>query len=201
MPKKVGVLISGSGTNLQALIDACSDANFPAKIACVISNKADAYGLTRAETAGIPTEVINHKEYDGREAFDRAVNEKLESYGVEIVCLAGFMRLLSPWFAEKWEGSMLNIHPSLLPDFKGANAHRDVIAAKVDKSGCTVHYVVPEMDAGPIIIQAEVPVYPDDTEETLKARVLVEEHKIYPQALRWLAEDKLEIKDGKVLVN
>jgi len=188
MRKKAAVLISGSGSNLQALIDACAKPDFPAKITLVISNKADAYGLIRAKKAGIKTSVISNKDYATRELFDEELHKEIIASGAEIVCLAGFMRLLTPDFVNKWTGRMINIHPSLLPDFKGANAHQDVLAKGVSKTGCTVHYVIPEMDAGEIILQESVPVLKGDNEKTLGARVLEKEHIIYPQALKMLAE-------------
>ena len=184
----IAVLISGSGSNLQALIDACAAADFPARIMLVISNKADAYGLVRAAAAGIPTQVISHTDYASREAFDAAMHAELVDKGVEIICLAGFMRLLSPGFVAQWAGRMLNIHPSLLPAFPGLHTHRAALAAGAEKAGCTVHLVTAELDAGPILLQAEVPVLPGDTEETLAARVLMEEHRIYPLALKQLLE-------------
>lgn len=185
MPKKIkiAVLISGNGSNLQALIDICADENYPAEIALVISNKAEAYGLERAKNSNIPTQVVSHKDYDSREAFDEVMHQHIVNAGCNLVCLAGFMRLLTPTFVNKWQNRMLNIHPSLLPAFKGAHAHRDVLAAGVNESGCTVHYVIPEMDAGPIILQKSVPVYKDDTEETLAQRVHAVEHQCYPEAL------------------
>lgn len=186
--KKTAVLISGSGSNLQALIDACAAPEFPAEIIRVISNKAEAYGLTRAQAAGISTQVISHKDYPDRESFDTALHEALVACGAEIVCLAGFMRLLTPGFVEKWQGRMLNIHPSLLPAYKGLHTHRRALEAGETEAGCTVHFVVPEMDAGPILAQARVPIQPGDTESTLAARVLEQEHKIYPEALRQVAE-------------
>lgn len=192
MALKVGVLISGRGSNLQALLDACATPGFPAQIVAVLSNKADAFGLERAKKAGVPTAVLSHKDYPDRESFDRAMDARLREMGVEFVCLAGFMRLLSPWFVDQWPERMINIHPSLLPLFKGAHSHRDALAAGATVHGCTVHYVTAEMDAGPIIAQASVPVLPGDTEETLSARVLEQEHKIYPQALREIA---LKIKN------
>ena len=181
---KVAVLISGSGSNLQALIDACKNPDYPAEIILVISNKADAYGLTRAKNAGIPALVISHTDYPTREAFDAALDAALVEHRIEIVCLAGFMRLLSAGFVGKWAGRMLNIHPSLLPKFKGAHAIRDALAAGEKLTGCTVHFVVPEMDSGEIILQAEVPILPGDTEETLSARIHAEEHRIYVEALK-----------------
>lgn len=198
--RKVGVLISGGGSNLQALIDACDKADFPAEIAVVISSKADAYGLNRARNSGIPAHIIEPKDYPTRDAFDDAMQQMLERHLVEFVCLAGFMRLLTPRFVNRWEGKMLNIHPSLLPAFKGAHAHKDVLEAGVNVSGCTVHFVTPDMDSGPIVAQAEVPVLPDDTLESLAGRVLEQEHRIYPQALGWLVEGKLSVKGDKVTV-
>lgn len=188
MKKKIAVLISGNGSNLQALIDACKVAAYPARIELVISNKADAYGLARARHAKIMTEVIDHHDFATREAFDRAMHAVLTKRGIEIVCLAGFMRLLSPWFVKEWEGRLLNIHPSLLPEFKGAHAVRDALKAKVKETGCTVHIVTDEMDAGPIVMQSRVPVLSGDTEEILHARIHEQEHKIYPLALKKLIE-------------
>lgn len=172
---------------MQALIDACASADFPAKIVAVIANKADAYGLERAKKANIPTAIIPHKDYATREDFDRAMHAKLLEMGVEFVCLAGFMRLVTSWFVSQWENRMINIHPSLLPAFKGAHSHRDALAAGAKIHGCTVHYVTAEMDAGPIIMQAEVPVLEGDTEATLSARVLEQEHIIYPESLKKIA--------------
>jgi len=197
---KVGVLISGRGSNLQALINAASVADFPAKIVLVISNVADAQGLARAQAAAIETAVIEHKNFTSRERFDDAVDKALRDAGAELVCLAGFMRILSDPFVRRWEGRLINIHPSLLPAFKGTHVHEQVIAARVKTSGCTVHYVVPELDSGPIIAQAEVPVAGGDTPETLAARVLETEHKLYPMALRWIAEGRVRLENGQVLL-
>lgn len=198
--KKVGVLISGNGSNLQALIDACRQSDFPAQISVVISNKKDAYGLNRASEAGIPTHVVDHRDHATREAFDGEMHKLLLRHHVEIVCLAGFMRLLSAGFVEQWKDRMINVHPSLLPSFKGAHAHRDAIASGVRVSGCTVHFVRAEMDNGPIIVQAAVPVLAGDDEKTLGARVLEQEHACYPLALRWLAEGRLMIDGTQVRV-
>ena len=184
--KRVGVLISGNGSNLQAQIDACANPEFPAEIAVVISNKENAYGLNRARNVSIAAHVLSHKNYASREAFDDAMHQLLQHHRVEIVCLAGFMRLLSSEFVKRWQGRLLNIHPSLLPAFKGAHAVRDALAAGVKTTGCTVHRVVPEVDAGPNVLQAEVPVLPGDSEETLHKRIHEQEHKIYPQALKLL---------------
>ena len=187
---KVGVLISGRGSNLQALLDACADPAFPAGIALVISNVAGAQGLERATQAGVPTLVINHKDFPSRAAFDARMDEALRAAGIELVCLAGFMRLLSDGFVEGWHGRMINIHPSLLPSFKGMHTHAQALAAGVKLHGCTVHYVTPALDDGPIIAQAAVPVLEGDTEESLAARVLEVEHQLYPAALKLVAEGK-----------
>lgn len=185
--RRVGILISGGGSNMAALIAAARDPAYPAEIVCVISNRADAGGLAKAEAAGIATLVVDHKAYDGREAFERAVVERLEAHGVELVVLAGFMRLLTPWFIERWHDRLINIHPALLPSYKGLHTHERALADGVKIAGCTVHFVRPEMDVGPIIVQAAVPVLDDDTPDTLAARVLVQEHRIYPLALARVA--------------
>ncbi len=184
---KVGVLISGRGSNLQALLDACADPAFPAEIVLVISNIADAAGLERAETAGIATRFINHKDYPDRESFDAKMDDALRDASVELICLAGFMRLLSTGFVEIWAGKMINIHPSLLPAFKGLRTHAQALAAGVKQHGCTVHWVTPDLDDGPAILQGTVPVFPGDTEELLAERVLEVEHRLYPEALRQIA--------------
>lgn len=188
MKKKTGVLISGGGSNLQALIDACRAPDFPAEISVVISNRDDAYGINRARETNIPCHVIPHTNHATREAFDEAVHLLLQRHNVEIVCLAGFMRLLSPWFVRQWRGRLLNIHPSLLPEFKGVHAVRDALAAGVKETGCTVHQVTEEMDSGPVLAQARVTVLPGDTEATLHERIREQEHQVYPAALRALAE-------------
>jgi len=186
--RRVGVLISGSGSNLQALIDACKQPAYPAQISVVISNKADAFGLTRAKNAGIPAHVIDHKQFAARREFDEAMQNILEQHKIEIVCLAGFMRLHTAEFVERWQGRLLNIHPSLLPAFKGAHAVADALKAGAKTTGSTVHQVITEVDAGPIVLQAAVPVLADDTEETLLTRIHEQEHRIYPLALRMVAE-------------
>jgi phosphoribosylglycinamide formyltransferase-1 len=195
---KTAVLISGRGSNLKALIEACAQKDYPAEIAVVISNIPDAGGLSYAHAAGIPTAIVPHKDYPGRDAVDAAIDERLEKSGVEFICLAGFMRILSDAFVRKWEGRMINIHPSLLPAFKGTHVHERVLASGVRTSGCTVHYVVPELDSGPTILQAEVPVLASDTPDTLAARVLEQEHKLYPQALRLIAEGRVRLENGRV---
>lgn len=195
---KVGVLISGRGSNLQALIDACAAPDFPAEIVLVLSNEADAYGLTRAKDAGIGTAVIDHRGFGDRPAFEAAVTARLESAGVELVCLAGFMRLLTSDFVNHWRDRLINIHPSLLPAFKGLDTHARVLAAGVRFTGCTVHYVREEMDAGPIIIQAAVPVHPDDDAGNLAARVLAAEHRIYPAALALIGSGQIRVEGERV---
>ncbi len=196
--KRVGVLISGRGSNLQALIDAHAQPGYPAQIVRVISNVPDVFGLERAKAAGIPTAVISHKDFPDRESFERAINAQLEADGVEIVCLAGFMRVLTAYFVSHWSGGLLNIHPSLLPLFKGLHTHERAIQEGVRFAGCTVHFVVPEMDSGPIIAQAVVPVMQDDTPDLLAARVLEQEHVVYPLALALVCEGKTRIEHGTV---
>lgn len=191
--KKVGVLISGRGSNLSALIAAQKDA--PYRIVLVISNIEGAGGLERGTEAGIPAQVIPHKGKT-REAFDAELDAALRAAGVEIVCLAGFMRILSDGFARAWEGKLINIHPSLLPAYKGTRVHERVLEAGEAQSGASVHFVVPELDAGPVIAQASVPVHADDSPDLLAARVLEVEHKLYPAALRLVAEDKVRLEKG-----
>jgi len=187
--KRVAILISGRGSNMAALIDAAKDPAYPAQIVLVLSNRPDAGGIDIAHKAGIETAVVDHKEFRDRETFEHAIQKVLEAHRIDIVCLAGFMRLLTPWLIARWEGRMLNIHPALLPAFKGLDTHERAIAAGVKAHGATVHFVVPEMDSGPIIEQASVPVLADDTPATLAARVLKVEHEIYPRALRRVAAD------------
>lgn len=189
---KLAVLISGSGTNLQALIDACQKPDFPAQIAIVLSNKADAYGLTRAKEAGLPTCVVSHTDYADRETFESAMLDALAPYSVDLVCLAGFMRVLTPHFIDHWHGGrLINIHPSLLPAYKGLNTHQRALDDKQTEAGCTIHYVVPDVDSGEIIVQKRVPILQHDTAKTLAARVLEQEHIAYPQAVETLAKARL----------
>jgi phosphoribosylglycinamide formyltransferase-1 len=197
---KAAVLISGGGSNLQALIDFCAAPKAPANIGLVISNRAEAGGLARAERAGIPTAVIRHQDYTERASFDAAVDAKLREAGVDLVCLAGFMRLFTPGFVERWRDRILNIHPALLPAFPGLHVHEKVLASGCRFSGCTVHVVRAEMDAGPIVVQAAVPVHGDDTPDTLARRVLAEEHRIYPLALRLFAEGRVRIDGDRALI-
>jgi phosphoribosylglycinamide formyltransferase 1 len=198
--KATAVLISGRGSNMQALIDAARDIAFPARIVRVISNVWDAAGLKRAEAAGIATSVIDHRAFKGRAAFEAALDQALRADGIEIVCLAGFMRLLTAGFVEGWHDKLINIHPSLLPAFPGLDTHARALAAGVRFAGCTVHYVRPTMDEGPIIVQAAVPVLPDDDEAELAARVLAAEHKAYPLALRLVASGKARVVRERVVI-
>jgi phosphoribosylglycinamide formyltransferase-1 len=198
---KVGILISGRGSNMAALIEAAKQADYPAEIALVVSNVADAPGLAIAQREGVPTAVISHRGQPDRETFDRAVSAELERHGVKLVVLAGFLRIFSPWFPTRWANHLINIHPSLLPCFKGLHVQQQALDAGVRLSGCTVHLVTTELDAGPIIAQAAVPVRSGDTEAALAARVLEVEHRIYPQALRWVAEGRVRIADGRCLID
>ncbi|MBX9825055.1 MAG: phosphoribosylglycinamide formyltransferase [Xanthobacteraceae bacterium] len=203
MPRKrVAVLISGRGSNMVALIEAARDPAYPAEIVVVLSNDPSAQGLQRAAAANIPTSVVDHRPFGrDREAFERAMQRELEARNIELVCLAGFIRLLTPWFVRQWEGRMLNIHPALLPAFKGLDTHARALEAGAKEHGATVHFVVPEMDAGPIIVQGAVPVLAADTEASLAARVLEVEHRIYPQALRLVAEGRVRIERGQCLID
>lgn len=197
---KVGVLISGRGSNLQSLIDAQAAGSLGAEIEQVISNIAGVEGLARAKAAGIATDVVDHKSYAAREPFEDALHAALAGAEVELVCLAGFMRLLTDNFVERWRDRLINIHPSLLPAFKGLHIHDRVLAAGVRFTGCTVHFVRPAMDDGPIIAQAAVPVLANDTADRLAARVLAEEHRIYPLAVRMIAEGRVRIEDERVII-
>jgi phosphoribosylglycinamide formyltransferase-1 len=189
--KRVAVLISGRGSNMVALIEAARSDDYPAEIVLVVSNNPDALGLVRARQAGIATVVVDHRPFgDNREAFERALDAELVAHRIDIVCLAGFMRLLTPWLVARWCGRMLNIHPALLPQFKGLDTHRRALDAGVTRHGATVHFVAVEMDSGPIVAQDSVPVMAGDTEETLARRVLELEHRLYPQALRLVAEGR-----------
>jgi phosphoribosylglycinamide formyltransferase-1 len=198
---KVGVLISGRGSNLQALIDACADPAFPAEIVLVLSNKSDAYGLERARQAGIPAAVISHRDYADKPGFEAAMDDALNAAGVELVCLAGFMRLLTSGFVERWHNRLINIHPSLLPSFKGLDTHVRVIEAGVRFTGCTVHFVRPAMDEGPIILQAVVPILEGDDDHTLADRVLIAEHRCYPGALKLIAEGRAKVEGERVAIS
>ncbi|HZS82077.1 MAG TPA: phosphoribosylglycinamide formyltransferase [Stellaceae bacterium] len=197
---RTAVLISGRGSNLRALIAACAAPDFPAEIVAVIANRADAGGLAHAAAAGIASRVVPHRDYPSREAFDAALDAALRQAGAELVCLAGFMRLLTAPFVEAWRDRMINIHPSLLPAFPGLRTHERALEAGVRFSGCTVHYVRPEMDLGPIILQAAVPVLPRDDAERLAARILAAEHRAYPLALRLVAEGRAPVVGNRVVL-
>ena len=193
MPCNVVVLISGSGSNLQALIDSVAHDGNPARIAAVICNRAGAYGLERAKQAGIATELLDHKQFDGREAFDAALIQAIDAHQPDLVVLAGFMRILTPGFVQHYAGRLLNIHPSLLPKHKGLHTHQRAIEAGDSEHGCSVHFVTEELDGGPLVVQAVLPVMADDTAESLAQRVHQQEHQIYPLALRWFAEGRLRL--------
>ena len=200
--KRVAILISGRGSNMAALIEAAKDKSFPADIVLVLSNRPDAAGLNFARAAGIATVVVDHKIYGkDRAAFDGAMQAALEQHRIELICLAGFMRLLSDGFVNRWQGRMINIHPALLPAFKGLDTHQRALDAGAKLHGATVHFVVPEMDAGPIIAQGAVAVRADDNEQSLAARVLAVEHQIYPLALKIVAEGRVRIVDGRCLID
>ncbi len=190
---RVAVLISSRGSNMQALVRACEAEGFPAEIVTVLSNNPEAGGLEFAASHNIPTKVINHRDFDNREDFDAAISEYLTEQRVDLICLAGFMRLLTPDFVNKWRDRIVNIHPSLLPAFKGLHVHERAIESGARFTGCTVHYVRPEMDDGPIIAQAAVPILQDDTPDDLAARILVQEHRIYPLALKLIAERRVKV--------
>lgn len=200
--KRVAVLISGRGSNMAALIDAAKDKSYPAEIVLVLSNRPDAGGLDTARANGIATEVVDHTTFGkDRAAFEAALQAALMKHRIEIVCLAGFMRLLTAGFVDQWPARMINIHPALLPAFKGLDTHQRALDAGAKVHGATVHFVVPEMDAGPIIVQGAVAVRPDDTEQSLGARVLAAEHRIYPLALKQLAEGRITVVNGRCLID
>lgn len=182
-------MISGRGSNMEALIKACAQADFPATIAVVIANRPDAGGLAKAQSAGLKTALVDHKKFPTRQDFEAALQDALQTHGpIDLICLAGFMRVLTPWFVNQWDGRMINIHPSLLPDYKGLDTHARALADGRAESGCSVHYVVPEMDDGPLILQHRVPILPGDTPDRLAARVLAAEHIAYPEAVALVAE-------------
>ena len=195
---KIAVLISGRGSNLKALIDACAQPDFPAEIALVISNKQDAGGLKFARDAGILHKFIDHKAFPDRQTFDMAIHEELLEAGVELVVLAGFMRVISAEFINLWPNKIINIHPSILPAFKGLDTHKRALETGCKLHGCTVHFVMPDVDSGPIILQSAVEVKDDDTEQALAERVLEQEHKIFPEALRIVAEKKYLVRENRV---
>jgi phosphoribosylglycinamide formyltransferase-1 len=199
-PLAVGVLASGRGSNLQALLDAAARPGYPARVVIVIADRERAPALARADAAGVPAVFLDPKGYEDRAAYDAALSERLERAGVELVCLAGFMRILGPAFVRAWRGRVMNIHPALLPAFPGLHAQRQALEYGVKVAGATVHFVDEGVDSGPIILQAAVPVEPDDTEETLSARILAEEHRLYPEAVRLYAEGRLQVEGRRVRV-
>jgi len=205
MSSKIVVLISGGGTNLQAIIDACVDAEYPGEVVGVISNKADAFGLTRAENADIANLALSHKEFASREDYDQALIKEIDAFDADLIVLAGFMRILTPSFVQHFQGKLLNIHPSLLPKYQGLNTHQRAIDAGDDVHGVSVHFVTEELDGGPVILQAKVPVFDGDSADDLAARVHEQEHRIYPLVVKWFAEQRLSMQgehailDGNVL--
>ncbi len=195
------ILISGRGSNMQAILDEAAAGRLPVRVCAVISNEPEAAGLARAHTRGVPTYVVCHRNYPDRRTFEAALMERIDVCQPDCVALAGFMRVLSRQFVEHYAGRLLNIHPALLPQFPGLNTHERALRAGVARHGASVHFVTPAVDQGPVIIQAAVPVRPDDTPETLAARVLEEEHRIYPQAIRWFVEGRLSVENGRVLLD
>ena len=199
--KNIVILISGRGSNMEAIVRAFRQEKWSARLCAVISNRADAAGLVFAAEAGIPTQVVSHKDYADREAYDAALQAVIDTYEPDLVILAGFMRILTTGFVEHYTGRMINIHPSLLPSFRGLHTHRQAIEAGVRVHGATVHFVTPELDGGPVIAQAVVPVLPGDDEDTLADRVLAQEHRLYPRVVRWITEDKVsDTGEGKVVL-
>jgi len=197
--KRIVILISGRGSNMEAIVEACAAQAWPARIAAVISNRADAAGLDYAAARGIATAVVEHRAYPDREGFDAALAQAIDAHAPDVVVLAGFMRILTAGFVQRYAGRLLNIHPSLLPAFTGLHTHQRAIEAGCKLAGATVHYVTAELDHGPIVAQAAVPVLPDDTEQTLAARVLASEHRLYPMAVRWAVEGALQVDANGVV--
>ena len=196
--KSIVILISGRGSNMEALLDAVADGTLKVRIAAVIANRPEAQGLQIAADKGVPTQVVDHREFAGREAFDAALMEAIDAFSPDLVVLAGFMRILTDGFVSHYAGRLINIHPSLLPAFTGLHTHRRALEEGVRVHGCTVHFVTPQLDHGPIIVQAAVPVLDDDDEDTLAARVLEQEHQIYPLAVSWFVDGCLRLDDGHV---
>jgi len=194
--KRIVVLVSGSGSNLQAILDACQQGQINGSVAAVFSNKADAFGLERARTASIPATALDHTQFADREAFDRQMMQEIDAYAPDLVVLAGYMRILSPEFVQHYAGRMLNIHPSLLPKYPGLHTHRRAIENGDDEHGASIHFVTEELDGGPIVLQAKVPVFSDDSEEDVAARVQYQEHMIYPLVIGWFVDGRLVMRDG-----
>jgi len=188
MKLNLAIFISGRGSNMLSILEACKDATFPARIELIVSNQPDAAGLEIARKEGISTEVIDHTAYTSREDFEEEISNRLKNYNIDLIVLAGFMRILTAGFVDQWQDKMINIHPSLLPDYKGLNTHKRAIDDGKNEAGCTVHYVTPDLDSGTIITQKRVPILPGDTPETLAERVLIEEHRIYPKAIKIVAD-------------
>jgi len=201
MSSRIVVLISGGGTNLQALIDACKLEDYPGSVVGVVSNKADAYGLVRAQEANIPTTTISHKDFETRQAYDNALIKSIDVYQPDIVVLAGFMRILTPNFVQHYVGRLVNIHPSLLPKYQGLNTHQRAIDAGDEVHGVSVHFVTEELDGGPVILQAKVPIFNEDTAQELAARVHEQEHKIYPLVVKWLCQKRLTMQNEKAILD
>ena len=197
--KSIVILISGRGSNMESLLNAVAEGSLPVEVAAVISNRPDAKGLEKAAAQDVETCVVDHTRFDSREAFDAAMIKTIDSYSPDLVLLAGFMRILTDGFVRHYEGRLLNIHPSLLPSFPGLHTHRRALEEGVRVHGCTVHFVTPQLDHGPVVVQAAVPVLDGDDEATLAARVLVQEHQVYPMAVRWFAEERLRLVDGHVV--
>jgi phosphoribosylglycinamide formyltransferase 1 len=198
---KIVVLISGGGTNLQAIIDACQNESFPAEIVGVLSNKSDAYGLVRAQTAGIETITLSHKAFDSRESYDKALIKKIDILQPDVLVLAGFMRILTPEFVQHFQGKLLNIHPSLLPKYQGLHTHQRAIDAGDSDHGVSVHFVTEELDGGPVILQAKVPIFPEDNADDLASRVHEQEHRIYPLVVKWFALGRLAMENEQAVLD
>lgn len=201
MKKRIIILVSGNGSNLQAIINACQNNLINGKIVAVISNKPDVYSLMRAKQANIPSHVINHKEFATREAFDHQLQLQIEQYQPDLIVLAGYMRILTPHFVQHYSGKMLNIHPSLLPKYPGLNTHRRAMEAGDKEHGTTVHFVTDELDGGPIILQAKVPIFDNDEEQDIVERVLAQEHQIYPLVIKWFCDDRLSMINGRAYLD
>ncbi len=201
MTRRIVVLISGSGSNLQAIIDACKTPNYPGQVVAVISNKADAYGLTRAQNSAIAHHVLSHKAYDCREDYDQALIAQIDSYQADLVVLAGFMRILTPAFVQHFSGKLLNIHPSLLPKYQGLNTHQRAIDAGDTEHGVSVHFVTEELDGGPVILQAKVPIFAGDDADILASRIHEQEHRIYPLVVKWFCNERVQMVGDKAVLD
>ncbi|WP_206486366.1 phosphoribosylglycinamide formyltransferase [Thalassotalea sp. G2M2-11] len=201
MPRRIVVLISGSGSNLQAIIDACKTPDYPGEVVAVISNKADAYGLTRAADANIANHAISHKLFDSREQYDQALIKQIDAYQPDLVVLAGFMRILTPAFVQHFSGKLLNIHPSLLPKYQGLNTHQRAIDAGDTEHGVSVHFVTEELDGGPVVLQAKVPIFAEDNADILASRIHQQEHRIYPLVVKWFCDGRLTMQDESAVLD